>query len=69
VDIPVGSLFDRAALLVYGWFPDSDSEWMSLVDGLLPVLQGKALGIASLAFIILDVLIVVDTLDIAAPIR
>jgi hypothetical protein len=53
VDIGLGKLLDGTILLVQRRFPNSDTEGMRLVDGLLAVLEREALGVADVAIAVL----------------
>jgi hypothetical protein len=69
VDIALGSLLNRAALLVQGGLPDPDTEGMGLVDRLLAVLERKALSITSLLVILIGHMRFIPTVNITTAIR
>ncbi len=57
VYVALGRLLDRAVLLVQGWLPQPDAERVRLVDGLLPVLEREALGVADVVVIVVVVVV------------
>ena len=62
MDISFSILLNRPTFLVQSGFPDSDTERVRLVDGLLTIFQRKALGVAEVIVIVIVIAVFITIL-------
>jgi len=69
MDISFSRDLDRTTLLVKSRLPNTDTERMCLVDGLLSVLEGETLSVAQISVIFFVVVIVALVVLVVSSIR